>query len=80
MASADDLKRAVDLALTGDWDGAHGIAQRDETNPLSCWLHGILHKIEGDSGNSRYWYTRAGRRFEDFADPKAELRAIRDLL
>jgi len=37
----------------------------------------VLHKIEGDRGNSLYWYRRAGK--EDLADrePIAELQAIR---
>ena len=77
MASSDDLKRAVELALAGDWDGAHAIAQGDEFDPLFCWLHACLHKIQGDTGNSRYWYAKAGRRFDDFADATAELQAIR---
>ncbi len=66
----DDVKRAVELALAGDWDAAHVIAQGDEGDPLSCWLHACLHKIEGDAANARYWYARCDRRFEDFADPK----------
>ena len=77
MASSDDLKRAVELALAGDWDGAHAIAQGDESDPTFCWLHACLHKIQGDTGNSRYWYAKAGRRFDDFADATAELQAIR---
>jgi hypothetical protein len=41
----------------------------------------VLHKIEGDAGNSRYWYGRSGgRRYEDFADPRAELEAVRAFL
>jgi hypothetical protein len=71
------LTRAVDLALAGDWDGAHAIAQRQSADPLFCWLHACLHKIEGDAGNSRYWYDKAGRKFETFSDTQAELRAIR---
>jgi hypothetical protein len=77
MASSDDLKRAVELALAGDWDGAHAIAQGDESDLIFCWLHACLHKIQGDTGNSRYWYAKAGRRFDDFADATAELQAIR---
>ena len=47
-------------------------------DPLACWIHAILHKMEGDAGNSRYWYGRAGdRRYEDYSDPKAELEAAR---
>ena len=77
MASSDDLKRGVELALTGDWDGAHAIAQGDESDPLFCWLHACLHKIQCDTGNSRYWYAKAGRRFDDFTDATTELQAIR---
>lgn len=70
--------RAADLALKGDWDAAHAIAQQDESDVMSCWLHACLHKIEGDGGNARYWYHRSGgHTFEDFADPKAELEAIK---
>ncbi|HVZ05317.1 hypothetical protein [Hyphomicrobium sp.] len=77
MAGKDALKKAVDLALADGWDEAHAIAQSDEADPLFCWLHACLHKIAGDSGNSRYWYRRAGRQFEDFSDSKSELEAIR---
>jgi len=76
MARADDLKNGIELALRGDWDGARAIAQQDEADPVFCWLHGCLHKIEGDHGNSRYWYAKAGRRFEDFANAEDELRAM----
>ena len=70
------LTRAVDLALAGDWDGAHKIVQADEADATSCWLHAVLHRIEGDAANSRYWYGQAQRAYEDFADPQAELAAI----
>jgi hypothetical protein len=72
-----ELIRAIDLALAGDWDAAHEIVQRDEDDPTSCWLHAVLHKIEGDASNSRYWYGQARRAYEDFADTKAELGAIK---
>lgn len=61
MARSSDLKRAAELALAGDWDGAHAIAQGDEFDPHFCWLHACLHKIQGNTGNSRYWYAKAGR-------------------
>jgi hypothetical protein len=76
----DQLTRAIDLALAGDWDGAHKIVQADEDDVTSCWIHAVLHKIEGDASNSRYWYGQARRGYEDFADPKMELAAIRALL
>ena len=49
----EDLIRAVDAALAGDWETAHQLAQRHEGDATADWLHGVLHKIEGDGGNSR---------------------------
>lgn len=81
MASREELIRAVDLALAGNWTGAHEIAQQDETDPTSCWLHAVLHKIEGDAANARYWYRRSGgQSYEAYANPKAELAAIKAVL
>jgi hypothetical protein len=75
-----ELRSAVDMALAGEWDEAHGIVQADEADPMACWIHAVLHKIEGDAGNARYWYARAGRL--DAVDRVAaeELAAIRDSL
>ena len=73
-------RRAVDLAIAGDWDGAHKIVQEDEEDATSCWIHAVLHKIEGDAGNSRYWYRRAGQSYEAYPDAKAELAAIKAAL
>jgi len=72
-----NLLDAVDAALAGDWDRAHKIVQQDETGPLACWIHAVLHKIEGDAGNSRYWYARSIRNYGDFTDPWEELLAIK---
>lgn len=76
----DRHRLALDLAQSGDWDGAHAIVQ-DLGDPVACWIHAILHKIEGDAANSRYWYARSdGRRYEDFADARVELEAVRSFL
>ena len=48
-----------------------------EGDAAADWLHAVLHKIEGDTGNARYWYRRTGQSFEEFADAQAELAAIR---
>ena len=76
----DELIRAVDCALAGDWETAHAIAQRHEGNAAADWLHAVLHKIEGDGTNSRYWYGRAGQAYGAYADAQAELRAIKAAL
>jgi hypothetical protein len=79
MAGTEDLTRAVELAGAGDWEAAHRIVQAHEDR-TAYWLHALLHKIEGDEANSRYWYARAGRAYEEYAEPTAELAAIRDAL
>jgi len=73
----DDLRRAVDLALEWKWDAAHRLVQQYEEDATASWIHAVLHKIEGDAGNSRYWYRRAGRLEQAEAEPRAELAAIR---
>jgi hypothetical protein len=74
-ATRRDCARAVRAALAGDWQQAHVIVQELD-GPLACWIHAILHKIEGDAWNSRYWYERsAGRRYPDHADARSELLA-----
>ena len=44
----------------GDWSRAHESAQQDE-GPEGSWVHAYLHRKEGDQGNARYWYSRAGK-------------------
>ena len=70
-----DLRRAVALLATGDWEGAHAIVQEDEESRPACWAHAIVHLMEGDAANARYWYRKAGRRFSD--DVGAEIAALR---
>lgn len=76
----DDLVHAIDLALDDEWEEAHGIAQRYESDTTAQWIHAVLHKIEGDLANSRYWYRQAGRLDWVDKEPLDELRSIRALL
>jgi hypothetical protein len=76
MTHYDQLKSAITAALAGEWDKSHRIVQ-EFSDPMACHIHAVLHKIEGDAWNSRYWYARTrGAKYEDFADPNAELQAI----
>jgi hypothetical protein len=73
------LIKAVDLALDKHWNEAHKIVQQYEDETAS-WIHAVLHKIEGDMDNSRYWYRRAGK-MQHFNDmPEQELQTIKSLL
>jgi hypothetical protein len=71
----EKLIKATDLALSGNWQQAHIIAQ-ESNDAMACWIHAVLHKIEGDESNSRYWYARSNANYEDYADANTELKAI----
>jgi hypothetical protein len=60
-----DLRQAVAQLEGGDWRAAHEIVQKDEVSPLACWAHGIVHLMEGDVPNARYWYRQAGETFPE---------------
>ena len=70
------LAEAADLMQRGDWQAAHAIVQQDEESPLACWAHGIVHIMEGDLANARYWYARAKRAFPASPAVAAELAAF----
>lgn len=76
----NDLRRAAALLAQGDWRTAHLIVQDDEASPLSCWAHGIVHLMEGDVPNARYWYRRAGRALRDDVVIQDEIAALSETL
>ena len=75
--SAADLSRALKQMEAGDWQAAHEIVQRDEESPLACWAHGIVHLMEGDLANARYWYARAKRELPAKPAAAREIEALR---
>ena len=76
-APKDEMLHAVALALAGKWDAAHQVVQQYEDDPTAAWIHAVLHKIEGDLGNARYWYRHADRMEHVADEPMAELAAIK---
>jgi len=77
---ASELQRAITLLESGDWKAAHEIVQRDEDSRLSCWAHGIVHRMEGDTSNARYWYRQAKRLFRADRSVAQEIRALKEEL
>lgn len=72
-----DLRRAVALLESADWQAAHKIVQDDEDSRLFCWAHGIVHLMEGDLPNARYWYRKAGRPLPEAPGVSAEIDALK---
>jgi hypothetical protein len=71
---------AVELALGGDWQAAHLIVQDHEADPTAAWIHAVVHRMEGDVANARYWYRRSGRELREGVSTNAELREIQAAL
>lgn len=76
MSRPEPLRRAAELLAAGDWQGAHAIVQ-DDPSPLAAWMHGIVHLLEGDVSNARYWYGCAHRAFPGDGAVRAEIEAVR---
>jgi hypothetical protein len=73
------LNTAIRHLQRGDWQKAHAIVQNDNTD-MGCWAHGIVHLLEGDIGNARYWFRRAGRPFPRDREASAEIDALATML
>ncbi len=78
--STAELADALLHLERGDWTSAHAIVQRDEDSALSCWAHGIVHILEGDLPNARYWYNEAKRAFPARPSAPGEIAALRKAL
>jgi hypothetical protein len=74
----EQLTNALKHLARGDWQAAHEIVQQDEESALACWAHGIVHLMEGDLANARYWYGLSKRPFN--TDVAAEIAALGESL
>jgi hypothetical protein len=80
MSGLDDLlNAALDHAAVGDWQSAHEIVQDHEEDSVANWIHALVHRMEGDLDNARYWYGRCNRQLAQLA-PAAEVQQIRAAL
>src|SRR6266496_3443527 len=71
IRSAEKHRQALAHLRSKDWDKAHAIVMgmRDK---LAFRIHGLLHRIEGDLDNARYWYHRSGAPFGKSAASEIE--------
>jgi hypothetical protein len=70
------LLEAIQRAVAGDWQAAHVIVQEYEDDPFAAWIHAVVHRMEGDLGNARYWYRRCRRELRQEVSTEAELEEI----
>ena len=66
---------AIDHLSRGEWQAAHEIVQNLE-DPLAYWLHALVHRLEGDLDNARYWYRRAKKTFDPGLTVSEELAMV----
>ena len=76
MKKKAGLEHAVELLAGGDWQGAHEIVQEESSIP-ACWAHGIVHIMEGDISNARYWYRQAKRPYPREPSVENEIQALK---
>src|SRR4029079_15895999 len=79
-APTAELRRAVALALAGDWQAAHLIAQKYEDDDVASWIHAVVHRMEGDLANAGYWYRRVRADWREDVTTADELREIQKAL
>jgi hypothetical protein len=70
------IARVVRHLEAGEWQAAHALVQKDATSQ-GCWAHGIVHLVEGDLDNAKYWYRRARRPLPHGNTAAAEIAALK---
>jgi len=75
MTSADKHRKVLSYLRKNEWDKAHAIVMgmRDR---LAFRIHGLVHRIEGDLANARYWYGRAAVPFRKSNSAASEIEEI----
>ncbi len=85
MQSATPQQAAILWLSIGEYEESHPLCQ-DDASDLGSYLHGIVHRQEGDLSNAQYWFRRSAIRIEGI-DPnrlspdqiQKELVALMDL-
>ncbi len=77
--ASTSIMKVVQHLEAGEWQSAHTLVQRDAT-PLGCWAHGLVHLIEGDLENAKYWYRRAHRPLPHGNTAAAEIAALKAMV
>lgn len=59
LISATEALADDGFTIGEKWRTCHDLCQLHEGQPSFDLVHGLVHLIEGDSPNARYWYQRS---------------------
>jgi hypothetical protein len=76
---ATPLAEALERLLANDWHAAHVLVQELD-DPIGWRIHGLVHRIQGDLANGRYWYDKAGVTLDETRSVEEEINELRDYL
>lgn len=79
MRPTSDHQRALAHLRRRDWQKAHALVM-DLEDKVAFHIHGLVHRLEGDMENARYWYARAGVPLPRSLRLAAELKKIQSEL
>ena len=75
MKTLDEHHRALAHLRRREWKKAHELVM-DLEDKVAFHMHGLVHRLEGDMENARYWYARAGVPLSRSLRLEAELKKI----
>lgn len=75
MRQQSDHHLALAHLRRRDWEKAHHLVM-DLEDKVAYHIHGLVHRLEGDMENARYWYARAGVPLGRSLRLEAELKKI----
>lgn len=58
-AIMDEMIQVAEFVLNGDIETPHALVQSREGDAEADFWHGIIHRMEGDSANAKYWFRRS---------------------
>jgi hypothetical protein len=78
-SGSNELLQSLWHDANDDWGTAHDLAQEVHSKDGS-WVHGYLHRKEGDVSNAAYWYSKANKSFPKISLEKEWEEIVTELL